>query len=660
MTTISSDSLSRVIAAFKGQQTSDKEWRGICPVCAHNCLIISKGDKLPVAAWCSRECDKKEVNAAVYKAAGMESKRTLTPFTVARFCEMKKLPLHWVQNHFLVHDALYKNPKKGTQSKARCLCFPYLGETKITRTGSQETFERLLGGAKFRFSEDSHKTAWMDYEEEHAIPYGLWTLPVLFEQNGIDTSVVTLVEGESDTMTLAYSGIPALGISGAPHGWKERFAKLSVLEKAKRILVVREPDDAGKKFVQKVAASFPAGKVWAVELPAKDPSELWIKSKTAEDFVVAWKKAVSEAQLVGSAPAEGEYTVEKLSSIVPKPLTWLWPGRIPKGKLTVFAGNPGVGKGLATCSLVAIATTGNQYPDEVIAEHEPIDVLMMFCEDDAEDTVVPRLMAAGANLERISRIKANVIAADLTKSERELAFDTDLKILKKFLAEQPSVKLVIVDPVSSYLGRTKPNDEQEVRRVLVPLADLANETGVTFVLVAHFNKRSDVSALHKILGAVAMTGVARSAWMFAADEDDEDGDRYLMLQGKLNVGRKQKGLEYTIGSKQVLPAPAESTGVIMWGKETDITAEKALGSIGAFKDAGGSKVKRAGDLIAELLNEGDKPSTEMYESLRAAGIGERTVAQAKKEIGIMSVKRDAVWFWRMPKKEKEEDCTLAF
>jgi len=248
----------------------------------------------------------------------------------------------------------------------------------------------------------------------------------------------------------------------------------------------------------------------------------------------------------------------------------------------------------------------------------------------------------------------------LTKSERELAFDTDLKILKKFLAEQPSVKLVIVDPVSSYLGRTKPNDEQEVRRVLVPLADLANETGVTFVLVAHFNKRSDVSALHKILGAVAMTGVARSAWMFAADEDDEDGDRYLMLQGKLNVGRKQKGLEYTIGSKQVLPAPAESTGVIMWGKETDITAEKALGSIGAFKDAGGSKVKRAGDLIAELLNEGDKPSTEMYESLRAAGIGERTVAQAKKEIGIMSVKRDAVWFWRMPKKEKEEDCTLAF
>ncbi len=397
MTIISSDSLSRAIAAFKAQRTSDKEWRGTCPVCQHNCLIISKGDKLPVAAWCSRECDKDAVNAAVYKSAGMESKRTFAPFTVERFCELKKLPVHWVKNHFLVHDAVYKNPKKGTQSKARSLCFPYLGETRITRAGTQELFERLEGGVKFRFSEDSHKTAWADYDGERAIPYGLWTLPVLFEQNGIDTSVITLVEGESDTITLAYSGIPALGISGAPHGWKERFAKLSALEKAKRILVVREPDDAGKKFVQKVAASFPAGKVWAVDLPAKDPSDLWVKS-TAEEFISIWTKAVSEAKLIGPAPADGDYTVEKLSSITPKPITWLWPGRIPKGKLTVFAGNPGVGKGLATCSLVAIATTGDQYPDELIAAHEPIDVLMMFCEDDAEDTVVPRLMAAGANL----------------------------------------------------------------------------------------------------------------------------------------------------------------------------------------------------------------------------------------------------------------------
>jgi putative DNA primase/helicase len=659
MTKPTVDSLSRVIAAFNAKPTSDKEWRGTCPLCQHNCLLISKGDKQPVAAWCSKGCDKKEVNAAVYKAAGVESKRTFAPFTVERFCELKKLPLHWVTNNFLVHDGIYENRATNKCSKTRSLCFPYLGETTVTRTGTRETFERHLGGVKFRFSEDSHKTAWMDYEKERAIPYGLWTLPILFEANGIDTSIITLVEGESDTITLAYSGIPALGISGAPHGWKDRFAKLPALEKAKRILVVQEPGDAGQKFVQKVAASFPAGKVWVVQLPAKDPSELWVKSATAEQFVTAWDKAVAEATVVGPAPESGEYTVEKLSSIVPKPLTWLWPGRIPKGKLTVFAGNPGVGKGLATCSLAAIATTGGMFPDEPICDRDPIEVLMMFCEDDAEDTVVPRLMAAGADLTRISRIKANVVGADSTKSERELAFDTDLKILKHFLAANPSVKLVIVDPVSSYLGRTKPNDEQEVRRVLVPLADLANETGVTFVLVAHFNKRSDVSALHKILGAVAMTGVARAAWMFTADDDDEDSERYLMLQGKLNVGKKQKGLEYTIGSKQVLPEPAESTGMIVWGNATDVTADKALGSIGAFKDESGNKVKVTGGWLRNLIGTEGHLATEIFEAAKAAGISEKTLRRAKTELGVVSEKSAGGWFWRMPRETTEADAELA-
>ncbi len=649
------DNLSRVIAAFNAEKTSDKEWRGTCPICGHKCLIISKGDKQPVAAWCSRDCDKKAVNAAVYKEAGVEEKRV--PFTVERFCAMKKLPTEWVKSNFLVHDGFFESKEKG-RNKTTSVVFPYLGEVTVTRTGTRETFERAGGGFKFRFSEDSHKTAWMDYEEARAIPYGLWTLPILFEENGIDTGVITLVEGESDTITLAYCGIPALGISGAPHGWKDRFAKIPALEKAKRILVVQEPDDAGQKFVQKVAASFPAGKVWVVQLPAKDPSELWVKSSTAEEFVAVWTKAVAEAKLVGPAPAVGDYTVEKLSTIVPKPITWLWPGRIPKGKLTVFAGNPGVGKGLATCSLVAIATTGNQYPDEAIAEHDPIEVLMMFCEDDAEDTVVPRLMAAGANLERIYRIKATVVGADSTKSDRELAFDTDMKLLKRFLADQPSVKLVIVDPVSSYLGRTKPNDEQEVRRVLVPLADLASDTGVTFVLVAHFNKRSDVSALHKILGAVAMTGVARAAWMFAADEEDEDNERYLMLQGKLNVGKKQKGLEYTIGSKQVLPEPAESTGVIVWGKASDVTAEKALGSIGAFKDEGGSKVKLAGVWLKNFLGTDGRLASETFEAAKAAGITEKTLRRAKAEIEAVSEKPGDAWWWRMPKESAAEQSSF--
>ena len=349
------------------------------------------------------------------------------------------------------------------------------------------------------------------------------------------------------------------------------------------------------------------------------------------------------------------YTVTKMSSVTPKELTWLWPGRIPKGKITVFAGAPGVGKGLATCSLVAIATTGSEYPDEGIGEHEPCDVIMLSCEDDLEDTVVPRLMAAGADLEKVVTIKAKVKGND-KKKIRDLSFDTDLEILKTCLNDNPKVKLVIIDPITSYLGKANSNDEQEVRRVLVPLADLASETGVTVVLVAHFNKRSDVSALNKIMGAVALPGVSRSAWMFAevsSDEDGEPSDRYHMLQGKLNVSKKKKGLEYTIGSKQILPKPAEEIGFIVWGSETNVTADKAFNSntFGPSPD----KREKAKNLILKMLEKGEVKATSIFNAADSEGISAITVKRAKSNLEIETRRHDNASYWRLPMKTESSN-----
>ncbi len=274
---MASDNLSRVIAEFRATKTSSKEWKGECPLCKHTSLIISKGDKQPVVAWCSRGCDKDTVNTAVCKVAEVKPS---APFTVERFCELKKLPMNWVKKYFGVVNCNFV-AKDGRQSKEQVCCFTYVDGTE-------------LGGMKCRFTESSHKTAWMHYQKP--MLYGLWT-ERLCKAEGVSTDVVTLVEGESDTITLAYSGIFTLGISGAPHGWQECFAKIPVLENAKRILIVREPGDAGEKLVQKVAASFPAGKVWSVQLPMKDPSELWVNTAREEDFNAAWDKAVAEATL---------------------------------------------------------------------------------------------------------------------------------------------------------------------------------------------------------------------------------------------------------------------------------------------------------------------------------------------------------------------------
>lgn len=639
-TTAPADALQRVIDAFDAAPAGEGKWKGICPICKHHCLLINKGTKQPIAAWCSRECDKKQVNVAVYKAAGLKRE----PFTVARYAEMKKLPVWFVTGVFGTSDAPYIK-KDGKASKELSVMFIY------TDANGQ------LTGMKHRFSESSHDTAWRAGYKPSL--YGLHVWPA-YEEDGVPTDVVTLVEGESDTQTLAYNGIPALGISGAK-GWKNEFAALPMLAKAKHILVVQEPGDDGAKLVQKVAASFPTGKVSAVKLPAKDPSALWISS-TPEEFAAAWDKAVAEAVPVAE-PAPDDYIVECLSDITPKAMLWLWPGRIPQGKLTMWAGNPGVGKGLASCSVAAIVSTGRCFPDEDFTDRDPADVCMLFCEDDAEDTVVPRLMAAGADLKRIFTVKAPAIleaGPDATRSERELALDSDLKILRKFLKDHPNVKLVIVDPISSYMGSIKPNDESQVRSVLIPLRELAQETNVSFVLVAHFNKRSDVSALHKILGAVAMTGVARAAWLFAEDAEvngssesdvgieNENESKYLMLQGKMNVGRKMKGLEYTIGEKQILPAPADGTAYIVWGKATDKTADKALGSVGAFGDSEGTKVKRAGEWLQKQLGTETKLAREIFDAAAAAGIAERTLKNAKRELGVVTTKVAGAWLWRLP------------
>lgn len=288
-----SQALEKVIAAFAAVNASDKEWRGKCPVCGHNALLISSGDKQPVMAWCSAGCDKKAVNAAVYRASGIEA-APLQPFTVARFCEMKKLPESWVRQ-FLVHDSYFWSKKKRRYSTTPSVCFSYFSDATVTRNGNRETLERFCGGLKFRFSEDSHKTAWQHYTK--AMLYGLHMLPY-YAENFIDTSVVTLCEGESDTITLAYNRICAFGIPGAPYGWNNEFAKEQVLHNAARILVIQEPDDAGAKMVAKIAACFPAGKVCRLVLPKKDPSELWIENSDGTAFRDAWDAAVKSAQPV--------------------------------------------------------------------------------------------------------------------------------------------------------------------------------------------------------------------------------------------------------------------------------------------------------------------------------------------------------------------------
>jgi putative DNA primase/helicase len=328
----------------------------------------------------------------------------------------------------------------------------------------------------------------------------------------------------------------------------------------------------------------------------------------------------------------------RASAVAPKRIEWFWPGRVPKGKITVECGNPGVGKGLISCDLVATATTGRDFADAK-NDNGPMEAAMLFCEDGEADTVRPRLEAAGADLDKVHFIESTLQPSTASEKARMLALDRDISVLEEMLIRNPEIKLVVIDPVSSYLGQARMEKEQEIRRVLGPLAQLAEKVNVTFLLVMHNNKRGDVSALHRIMGAVAMSGVARAGWLCV--QDREDNESFFFLCAKMNVGKMPKGLEYTIAEKD-LPGVG-NVGHVVWKGTTDISADQAL----SLKGGESGRLSEAKEWLSKFLD-CDKPATEVFAAAEEAGISEKTLKREKKSLGIESEKTPDGWVWIAP------------
>lgn len=259
------------------------------------------------------------------------------------------------------------------------------------------------------------------------------------------------------------------------------------------------------------------------------------------------------------------------STIKPEKVNWLWPNRIPLGKLTLFVGDPDNGKSMVGTYLTAITTTGRQWCDSKNTV-SPSEVFIFASEDDPADTTVPRLMAAGADREKIYFPQVVTNGANSAQEKREMCLDKDVRAIKKALDKYPSVRLIIIDPVSNYLGGIKMNDEKAVRHALTQLKDLAAETGVAIVGIMHLNKKEDLKEIHRIGGAMGFVGVARAVWRFTAD--DKEPGVFHMLPVKKNIGPRSSGLKYRISTTNVKiqgePVPQP---MVKWLGESNELAE---------------------------------------------------------------------------------------
>ncbi|MES2141468.1 MAG: AAA family ATPase [Pseudomonadota bacterium] len=266
---------------------------------------------------------------------------------------------------------------------------------------------------------------------------------------------------------------------------------------------------------------------------------------------------------LASLPINHGILSQLFSEIPHQPINWLWPERIARGKVSIIAGNPGLGKSQITASLAAIVTTGGIWPVDNTA-CLPGSVMFLSSEDDPGDTIGPRLKAAGADL-----AKARFLKCVQTKNkqgrilEKSFSLKTDIANLDKFLEEIHDITLLIIDPITAYLGETDSYKNAEVRALLAPLSELAAKYNLAIVGISHLNKAVGQDPLMRVSGSLAFVAAARAAYLVAQDPNDEN--RRFLLPMKNNIGDDKTGLAFSIQSHS-LDNNIE-TSKIIWEQE---------------------------------------------------------------------------------------------
>jgi len=449
--------------------------------------------------------------------------------------------------------------------------------------------------------------------------------------------LIMITEGEKAAQALQEAGLPALGtVTGAPS--TPGPDALEVLQD-RRVCLWPDNDEPGRVHMGRIAEMLHgvAAEVlyytWdeapekgdAADHPAtigNDPKAV-DKLLTALEGAPRWEPPEPEADLVGRL----------LSTVEAETLRWLWPRRIPLGKLTLIDGDPGNGKSALTIDLAARVSAGRDFPDETPGRLG--GVVICSAEDGLADTIRPRLDAAGGDP---AKVLALATVPD-EHGERMLSIPEDLEIIGRAV-ERVGASLVIVDPLMAFLsGGTNSHRDQDVRRALAPLAKLAEETGAAVVVVRHLNKGSGGNPLYRGGGSIGIVGAARSALLVA--KHPENDERRVLAPLKSNLARPAPSLAFEL-------IEAENSAVrVEWKGETPLTAE-ALLSVPVDPEER-SALGEAKEFLSEALKDGPRWSKAVNKEARDADISEITLKRAKSELGVRSEKEaDGSWTWRLP------------
>ena len=376
---------------------------------------------------------------------------------------------------------------------------------------------------------------------------------------------------------------------------------LSERPDVERVFLCLDADKAGEDACKRLAALLPDNvSVTRIQPCMKDWNDVLVHR--AEISNRNYFKSI-----VLKEPSKPETVkIIRMSDVELTPVEWLWKPYLPFGKLSVLQGNPGEGKTYFAMHLAAACTNGKLLPN--MERMEPFNVIYQTAEDGLGDTVKPRLIEAGADLDRVLVIDDSDV--QLTLSDERI---------EKAIVEN-NARLVIIDPIQAYLGAdVDMNRANEVRPIFMRLGQVAQRTGCAILLIGHLNKAAGMQSLQRGLGSIDIAAAVRSVMFIGKLKHDPT--MRILTHEKSSLAPPGASLAFSLGDE----------GGFRWVGEYDITADEMLSGIEPQRE---TKTQQAKDLICTLLAGGKQVlSEDIDKAALERGIPGRTVRDAKRELG---------------------------
>lgn len=376
---------------------------------------------------------------------------------------------------------------------------------------------------------------------------------------------------------------------------------LSERPDVERVFLCLDADKAGEDACKRLAGLLPdTVSVTRIQSTRKDWNEVlahWTEIPNRDYFKSTVLKEPSKPETV---------KIIRMSDVELTPVEWLWKPYLPFGKLSVLQGNPGEGKTYFAMHLAAACTNGKLLPN--MERMEPFNVIYQTAEDGLGDTVKPRLIEAGADLDRVLIIDDSDV--QLTLSDERI---------EKAIIEN-NARLVIIDPIQAYLGAdVDMNRANEVRPIFMRLGQVAQRTGCAILLIGHLNKAAGMQSLQRGLGSIDIAAAVRSVMFIGKLKHDPT--MRILTHEKSSLAPPGVSLAFSLGDE----------GGFRWVGEYDITADEMLSGIEPHRE---TKTQQAKDLICTLLAGGKRVySEDIDKAALERGIPGRTVRDAKRELG---------------------------